>query len=270
MRLPRKLEKLAVSGEKQPGADDISEILRRWRYEATRNARIVEGVDGKKRIQVRLPLGIEQYEIEGRPDGLEPFGHESLLHYFLDKLEKAKRKFGTDEGFRLGPEQCARLREEGMLYYYRYVLFFQLGDFARTIRDAERNLKLFDFVAKYAQQEQDRLSLEQYRPYLVRMRNAAMALLSARRGAYDEALNCVKRGIEEIEAMPDIPADVYRLEKQRSLSILRGMAGEIKRRKPMSREEKLEKRLQEAVQAENYERAAKIRDVLKRLREEEL
>jgi len=42
---------------------------------------VARGVDGRPIMQVRTPLGIEQYELDGRPDGRHPHDMESVLDF---------------------------------------------------------------------------------------------------------------------------------------------------------------------------------------------
>jgi hypothetical protein len=50
--------------------EDISPILQHWPYHPNNiNVRLIEGADGKKKIQMRLDLGILQMEMdEGRTE----------------------------------------------------------------------------------------------------------------------------------------------------------------------------------------------------------
>jgi len=43
-----------------------------WPYDAENVVRIVRVSDGREIMQVRTPLGIEQYELEGRPTANDP------------------------------------------------------------------------------------------------------------------------------------------------------------------------------------------------------
>ena len=97
---------------------DLRRILKSWPYDPEEDARLVRGDDGRELLQVRTPLGIEQYESEGRPDGARPHGMESALEYFQKQLEEAKAS-GHESDFELGPRQCAELFNEGTLYYFR-------------------------------------------------------------------------------------------------------------------------------------------------------
>jgi hypothetical protein len=113
---------------------DLRRILKSWPYDPDKETRIVPGDDGRSILQVRTPLGIEQYELDGRPDGAHPYGKESALEHHLERLEKAKAA-GLEAEFGLGPRECGELFSEGTLYYFRYVRLFQLKEWERTVRD---------------------------------------------------------------------------------------------------------------------------------------
>ena len=244
---------------------DISEILRAWGYDRLSNTRKIKGKDGKEKIQIRLPLGIEQFEVDGRPDGKRPYGKESLLEYYRAKVEVHKKREGTDEGFALTIKDCSRLYEEGLLYYYRYVLFFQLKDYERVVRDTQRNIEYFDFVKEYATEEEDKVAVEQYRPYIIRMNVLGKGLAHLERKEYEEALTKTEEGIRTIESLPHMENATFTYEKGRSLGILRSIAKEILGKRPLSEKDELQKNLQEAIAQENYERAAQLRDRIQKL-----
>ena len=62
---------------------DLTTILNEWPYEPGHLiVRLIEGEDERPRLQVRLDLGILQMHVDGRPDGLRPYGYDSLLEYF--------------------------------------------------------------------------------------------------------------------------------------------------------------------------------------------
>jgi len=122
---------------------DIRKILQSWPYDADKDARITQGEDGREILQVRTPVGLEQYELDGRPDGARPHDMESALEFYLQRLEQART---NESEFKLGQRECNELFSEGTLYYFRYVRLFQLKDWTRTIRDTERNLRVFDLI----------------------------------------------------------------------------------------------------------------------------
>jgi len=246
-------------------AEDLSAFLAKWPYDPDRTIRLIEGRDGRRKVQVRLPLGVEQYELDGRPDGERPFGCVSLLARWEARLAAHRRRRGSDEGFTLPPEACQRLREESLLFYYRYVVLFQIGEYGRTARDTARNLRCMDLLARYAEAKDDRRAMEQYRPYIIRMNRASRALLAVRRRQYDIALREIEVGVGLIESLPAQEEMGFAFEKRRSLAFLRDLAREVRQKRPLSLRDRLERRLQQAVENEDYEAAAELRDRLKNL-----
>jgi len=102
---------------------DLGPLLKSWPYDPENDARVVRGRDGRELLQIRTPVGIEQLEMEGRPDGTRPHEQESVLEYQLQRLAKAKAD-GREAEFELDPEECAELFGEGTLYYFRYLASF--------------------------------------------------------------------------------------------------------------------------------------------------
>jgi hypothetical protein len=243
-------------------ADDLGPLLKRWAFDPDHTVRMIRGRDGRRKVQVRLPLGIEQYDLDGRPDAARPYGCPSVLAHWERRRRAYVRRHGSDAGFTLPPAVCARLRDESLLYYYRYVLLFQVGEYGRSARDTARNLRCLDLVGRYATLRQDRDSMEPYRPYIVRMHRASRALLALRRRQYDIALGEIDAGVEAIEALPPREWSAYRFERKRSLEFLRRLKREVRRRRPLSVRQRLQRDLRVAVKAEDYERAARLRDLL--------
>src|SRR5881275_582473 len=134
---------------------DISNLLENWDYQPGQIVvRRFTGRDGQEKIQLRVDLGLLQMNAEGRPDGKRPFGHTSLLEYYQARLYKhVAAHNGSDEDFELKAEDCAKLQLETLQYHHRYICLLQLEDYPAVIRDAERNLAVFEFVAKHAANE---------------------------------------------------------------------------------------------------------------------
>lgn len=248
------------------GSVDLRDVLNSWPYDPENDARLVRGDDGRELLQVRTPLGIEQYEMHGRPDGLKPHGKETALDYQVERLERAKR---VGAQFQLNARDCAELFNEGTLFYFRYVRLFQLKDWARTIRDTSRNIRLFDLAHTYAKREEDRQFLEKWRPYIVRVNSSAAAMLAIEQKLYDKALNITNEAITQIEQLPDVEDETFRFERERSLTGLRELAAQIEKNRPLSQREQLERQLQRAIERQEFERAAELRDKLRALRGQE-
>lgn len=238
-----------------------------WPYDPEDDARIITGEDGRQILQVRTPLGIEQYEMEGRPDGLRPHGRESALDFYVDELEKA-RHAGREKDFELSARDCAELFNEGTLYYFRYVRLFQLKDWVRTIRDTTRNLRAFDFVHQYAEREEDRSFLEKWRPYIVRVNATASAMLAMDKHAYDRALKLVKEAIQTVEGLEEADDETFRFERDRALTGLQELLSQIRKNRPLSELEQLEQQLRRAIDRQEFEKAAQLRDRIRALKKE--
>jgi hypothetical protein len=246
-------------------SDDLGELFKSWPYDPDDNVRIVKGEGGREIMQVREPLGIQQYELEGRPDGVRPHGKESALEYHLSRLTKA-RESGKEADFTLDAEECVELFNEGVLYYYRYFNLFQMQNWKRVIRDTTRNLRLFDFVNRYAEREEDQTNLEQWRPYITRMNAVARAMLELESQRPDSALKIVNETIAKIEELEEMENPTFKFERDRSLTALQELAKQIEKARPVSDVERLEAELHKAVEAQEFERAAVLRDQIRDLR----
>jgi hypothetical protein len=248
---------------------DLRKILKAWPYDPEHDARIVHGDDGREILQVRTPLGIEQYEMDGRPDGLRMHGMESALDYYLHRLSQAKFS-GREADFGLSPQECSELFHEGTLYYFRYVRLFQLKDWARTIRDTARNLRSFDLLHRYAQREEDQQFLEKWRPYILRVNASAAAMQAMEAGVCDSALKTVREAVRKIESLVELEDDTFKFERERSVMALRELESQIQKNRPLSELEQLEHQLRRAIGKQEFERAARLRDRIRDLRQQHI
>jgi hypothetical protein len=248
---------------------DIRRILQSWPYDPEQDARLTQGEDGRDILQVRTPVGIEQYELDGRPDGAKPHGFESVLEYHLQRLVEAEA-VGRETEFKLTRRECNELFSEGTLYYFRYVRLFQLKDWARTVRDTTRNLRVFDFVHRYARREEDQQFLEKWRPYIIRVNSSAAAMLELEKRAYDAALRIANEGIRKIEELEDFDDETFQFERGRSLAALKELASQIQKNRPLSEVEQLEHQLRRAIERQEFERAARLRDRIRDLRKQQI
>jgi hypothetical protein len=244
---------------------DITPLLKGWDYEpGTINVRKVSGNDGQPKLQMRLDLGLLQMELTGRPDGQKPHGCESLLEYYEAQLKEHESRNGTELGFHLTGQQCQSLREEAVMYYHRYLSLFVLEDFPGVVRDTDRNLRVLDLCGRYAVDEQDRLVLEQYRPYITMMNTRAAASIFFKEKRYPEALKLVKRGLASIREFFERFGQVKAMNQSNEVRVLKRFAREIRRKMPVDPLARLKSELDKAINAERYEDAAKLRDEIQR------
>jgi hypothetical protein len=244
---------------------DILPLLKGWDYEpGTINVRKISGIDGAPKLQMRLDLGLLQMEMTGRPDGVRPHGCESLLDYFESQLKDHRTRNGTELGFHLTSSQCQSLREEAVMYYHRYLSLFVLEEFPGVVRDTARNLRVLDLCGKFAVNEQDRLVLEQYRPYITMMHVRARASLLFKEQRYNHAMDAVKEGLASIKEFFARFGQEDAYGHSNEVKVLKKFAREIRRKLPVDPVQKLQTQLERAVKREAYEEAARLRDEITR------
>lgn len=249
-------------------SDDISHILKSWQYDPDNAIRIIKADNEREVMQVRQPLGIEQYELDGRPDGKKPFGKTTFLDEMMERREFFFKTHSESADFSFGDEELQMLQNEGVLFYYRYLNLFQINDYERVSKDTEHNLQLCDFVEKHAENQSEAKNILQYRPYIVRVHAISRAMIALNINVKSTAQQILEDAIRVIKEMVEVDTPTFQFEKIRSLNYLRVALKQVleKRIDPVS---KLQKELDEAIEAEEYERAATIRDKLRELSSDE-
>ena len=241
---------------------DISPILEGWDHEPDElQVRLIAGDDGREKLQMRIELGLLQMELQGRPDGTRPFGHESLLDYYESEAAEA------GAAYRIDSDACAELMREGVQYYHRYLALFHLDRFDLVARDTARNLRLFAFVRKYAARAKDKLQFDQYRPYVTMMRTRALGMIALERNDVPSALERIDDGIQAIRDFLGEYDQLDESEKCRELTFLHGWRKEVEGRRKLGPIERLEEQLALAVSREDFEEAARLRDQIRRLQQ---
>lgn len=258
--------KLRTNGLRE-GEKDISSILRGWDYEpGTLNVRKVTGADGNPKLQLRLDLGLLQMELTGRPDGQQPHGCESLLEYHEQQLVAHEKDHGSDLGFTISSDECQSLRDEAVMYYQRYLSLFVLEEFSGVVRDTARNLRVLDLCNRFAAEDEDRFTLEQYRPYITMMHTRAQASLHFREKRYRDALREIDRGLTDIRDFFELYGQPEAFAKANEVKVLKRFAREVRRQLPVDPLKQFQKKLDRAVKDERYEEAATLRDRIANLK----
>jgi hypothetical protein len=252
---------------------DLSHILRDWDYDPEEiGVRIVPGDDGREKIQMRVELGALQMEIDGRPDGARPENCESWLDYYEEQRRIHESTHPEGPPFRLGETECMRLWREGVQYYHRYLSLWHLDEFERCARDTARNLRLFAFVRAHAEQDRHKLHFDQWRPYVTMMHTRASAMPLLKNSEPERALAVIEAGIDAIHEFLDEYGQGHRAHECAELTNLERWRDEILRNgqadTPQAKIRVLRQQLDEAVAAEEFEQAARLRDEIRRLSEQ--
>ena len=251
------------SGKKPP---DLTKIFQEWEYDEEDNVRFLIADDGREVMQIRQPLGIEQYDLDGRPDGRKPQECSSFGELFLHREENAQVAGTT---LVIEDKEYRELRDEAILFYYRYLVLFQVGQYDRVIRDTNHNLSICRIVAEYYDGE-DRFEMLQYQPYIRRMNAIAKAMMLLSEDENSHALEELEKGQADIEAYDQVPTPIFEFERIRSLQHLAHVisqveAAENEEQTPKGFKDRLLEELHSAVEQEDYELAARLRDRLRRL-----
>jgi hypothetical protein len=232
---------------------DIDSLLKQWTFQPGEvNARLIKARTGREVLQMRVDMGVLQMETDLRPDGQRPNGAETYYDYLVGEAIR------EGDSFRLSKEQCAEADREFVQYYHRRLCWLSLREYRRAARDADHSLAFMDFVRTHSPDEEWTLSHEQYRPFVLFHRVQAGALAALEEGGPEAAIGEINAGLgrfRDLFARYDAEEQFADDELVRRLHEMRES---VRRRYEIG--PTLDEQLAEAVRAENYELAAKIRD----------
>jgi len=236
---------------------DIDHIFEDWPHQpGVVSARLVRAHDGRDVLQMRIELGVLQMEVDGRPDGEQPSGHKTLLDAVMAEAA------AVGEAFVLQEDQCFELDREFLQFYHRRICWLALREFERAIVDADHTLAMMDFGAAHSPDPQWTLLHEQYRPFVLFHRTQAAALLRLQTSTPERAVEEINAGLSRIhEVFEGLEAQEQFEEDE--------LVGQLLHLKVSLREEyhlgrTLAEQLSDAIAAEEYERAARLRDQIRR------
>lgn len=252
---------------------DIAQAIEGWPFQPNEiSVRLVRGDDDREKVQLRLDLGLLQMEVEGRPDGQRPHDCESLLEYFEAKQKQHDRANPDVAAFQLEPDDCEQLLREGIQYYHRYLSFWHLERYDSCARDTKRNLRLLKFIRKHARRDRDKLQFDRWRPYLLMMHARSLGTPLIEQERFNEALATIDEGIAQIRRFLEDYDQSEHADQCSELTQLLTWREEIvklqaKEQGPSKDDPlfTLRSELKEAIDQEQFEEAARLRDEIHRL-----
>jgi hypothetical protein len=239
---------------------DIDFILEGWTYKpGVVQARLVEARDGRQIIQMRVDLGVLQMETVGRPDGAKPHGHSSYFSYLREQSRIAQQ---GKEKFVLGEEQCQEADREFVQYYHRRICWLSLRHYGRAVADADHTLAFMDFVKRHSPSEEYTQAHEQYRGFVLFQRTQAATALQVEQDNPEGAIDELRNGLDKLKAFFTSYEMLEDMDDDSMVQHLRKIEASL--REEYRIEATLQEQLEQAVADEDYERAAKLRDELRR------
>jgi len=236
-----------------PQRQDIDFILRQWQFQpGAVGARLVEASDGRKVMQMRIEMGVLQMETTGRPDGVRPGGAETYLDYLNAQLVQ------QGESFALSEENRLEIDREFLQFYHRRICCLTLHEFRRAVADADHTLALMDFVAHWSTDQEWTLSHERYRPFVIFHRAQAAALAEVQESDPEGAIEEINAALDRIrEAYVKVEAE-EQFDHDELVNQLTQLKESLRNEYHVGRT--LAEQLNDAISAEQYERAARLRD----------
>ena len=236
---------------------DIDFIFREWPYQpGVISARLVRAEDGRDVLQMRIEMGVLQMETTGRPDGEKPHGAPT----FLDWASGQARQYG--DSFALAEEQCFEIDREFLQYYHRRICCLALREFGRAVADADHTLALMDFVAAHSPEPQWTASHEQYRPFVLFHRTQAAAMVRLQESGPEAAIEEINHGLQRLRELFLARETAEQFDADDLVKHLVELKESLREEYKVG--QTLAEQLADAVAAEQYERAARLRDEIAR------
>ena len=251
---------MILDGEESVVNQDIDFVLENWEYKpGVAQARLIQARDGRQVIQLRIDLGVLQLESTDRPDGARPHGHATYYDY-LQEQSRLSRK--AEQKFSLSDEQCLEADREFLQFYHRRVCWLALRQYGKAVRDADHTLAFMDFIKRYSPNEDYLNAHEQYRGFVLFQRTQAAAALHVEKNAPEQAISEIHAGIEKLRAFFAFYEREDEMDEDGMVQHLRHVESAL--REQYKIDATLEEQLQQAIADEDYERAARLRDALKK------
>jgi len=236
---------------------DIDALLKSWKYEPGEVvARVVGATDGRQVVQMRIEMGLLQMEVVNRPDGTRPHNCATYFDYLKQRAAL------EEERLVLSPEQCMEADREFTQFYHRRMCWLALREFDKAVQDADHTLAFMDFLREHSPEEEWTMVHEQYRPFVLFHRAQAGALSKLESSGPDAAITELNYSLDRFRDLFEEFDMSERYEDDELVTRLRGLMEAIRDHYKVGRT--LTEQLSDAVAAEDYERAAQIRDEMAR------
>ena len=249
---------------------DLDDVIQGWPYDPEPNevlAREVRSRDGRTLVQIRVELGVLQLEVTGRPDGTRPHGFATYLDFLrYSAASRGQATGGKEAPWTMDQEHRDQADREFVQFFHRRMAWLSLRRYDKAVLDADHTLALMDFVRRHANDDDYISTHEQSRGLIQFHRAQAQALMAIERRRPEEAIDALRDGMERLTVHQRTWWDSRENDTTESpnpslIEQLRIFEQEI--RKNYAVEKTLREQLDEAVAREDYEQAARIRDMIR-------
>ncbi|MCG3126240.1 MAG: hypothetical protein CHACPFDD_01070 [Phycisphaerae bacterium] len=246
---------------------DLDEVLDGWTTPVGEvAARLITGRTGEPLVQLRIDLGLLQMSLEGRPDGKSYRDRSSALEYLTRELDGRRTTVTRND--------WDELSREFLQSNYRRVALSHLAEerlsrgdtvtaremINRAIRDVEHCLRALDL---HERAHGDAGPNGQQRPTLVFNGTRLRTQLHVVEGRYDDAIEELRRGRDALEALLcELGLESEQRESDPGIEYLNELERRIREQYGVS--QTLRERLEAAIEDEDFEAAAAIRDEMRR------
>jgi hypothetical protein len=228
-------------------------------------ARIIRGHDGADQVQLKVDLGVLQMFPEGRPDGRRYHGMPSAADYITHEL-KVHRPVGAAD--------WQELHRELQQLNYRRLAYSVLADRALRdnnrpvaeplLRSAFRDISQCLWILRTFEKHQSAApSSSALTAALIYNRTLVVSRLRVVEGLIDEAideLGCGRRMLDEL--LERTGAEPEAREADAGLTYLKQQEAQLRHAHGVR--QTLRERIDAAVECEDFESAARLRDELRR------
>lgn len=246
---------------------DLDELVEGWDCPPGElRARAVVGRDGRELLQLRIDLGVMQMIAEGRPDGERYHGFPTARAYIEHEL--------CVGGEQLSAVDWQELERELLQTNYRRMAYSAVAEEAlqgsadegarryirSALRDIEECLADLQMIKQHGPGPEEYPALE---PTLVFDRARLAAQLQIVEGQFEDAIEQAEAGANALEEL--LKALGYEDEQRADdpgLRYLRGLGTQLRREYGIS--QTLHEQLAAAIENEDFETAAEIRDEMRR------
>ncbi len=252
---------------------DLDELTQGWDCPAGElRARLVVGRDGQEVIQVRLDLGVMQMYLDSRPDGQRYHGLPSAREYIEHEL-----RVGGDT---LIPADWQELQRELQQTNYRRLAYCTLAEDALDANDAGATRvfirgALADIESCHAcmqllvQAGADHGGSNSLKPTLVFDKARLLSQLRVVEGQFEAAIEQAEAGALALEELlGELGYDEELREEDPGVGYLRDLSRQLRMEYGVT--QTLRERLEDALDREDFEAAARLRDAIRQREADEL